>query len=171
MAYYEYTYRMKPVIIPGTLYLILFPICLIVLNIYYPFVSLILFSLFGIYGVTAIVIFFIWAVAGSRKIVFDEHSIVLSDIFSKKVFNPSNIQRATFFWTSNKKKEIIKIRTRDYAVFISDLYVPYQQLLTNMEHYIFTYNIRTNLRNHSDRLPQRYDGHRDRDGHHRGYAE
>ncbi|MDR2736573.1 MAG: hypothetical protein LBB49_03305, partial [Gracilibacteraceae bacterium] len=98
MAYNEYTYRMKPVVIPGVLYLILNPACLIALDLYLRFDRLFLVALYGIYGVTAVAIFIIWAIAGSRKIVFDEHSIVLSDLFTKKVFNPNNIQRATFLW-------------------------------------------------------------------------
>lgn len=170
MGYNEYTYRMKPVVIPGVIYLVLMPVSLIIANMYFPLKNFILYTLFGIYSLTALMIFVVWAVAGSRKVIFDEHAIVISDIFSKKVFEPATIQRATFFWTSNKKKEIVKIRTREHSAFFSDLYTPYQLLLTDMENYIYTYNIRTNLRTHTDRAPQRYDGYRDRDGHYRGYA-
>jgi hypothetical protein len=172
MAYNEYTYRMKVVVIPGIIYLILFPVCLIVANNRFPIEPLVFnILLFGVYIVTAVVILFIWALAGTRRLIIDGHSIILSDMLSRRVFDPSNIQRATFFWNRTKKKEIVKIRTHEYSAFLSDLYSPYQRLLADMEKYVFTYNIRTNLRAHTNRTEsQPRDNYRDADRHSRGYA-
>ncbi|MCL1917827.1 MAG: hypothetical protein FWG14_05865 [Peptococcaceae bacterium] len=146
MAYNEYTYRMKPVVIPGIVYLVFFPICLLVANMYFPIVNAALYTLFGIYGVTAVVIFCIWALAGTRRIIVDEHAIIISDMLSRRVFDPGNIQRIKFSRSSDKKKEFVRIRTRGYTALLSDFYTPYDRLLLDIENYIYSYNIRTNLK-------------------------
>lgn len=143
----EYAYRMKPLITPGLGYLILYPLIAGVVSFAFnlPEIYLRIFS--GIYAGSALLILLIWINAKSRRIIFDDNIIVFRSLFSKRVLEPKDIRKASFFWTQ-KNEEIVQLRTGKKVYYLSDLYFPFNELLTDLEEFITANNIRSNLATH-----------------------
>jgi len=143
----EYIYRMQPLVLPGAVYLLIYPIILnlakVVFHIGTPFTTI----LWVLYGVTALAIVFIWLLARSMRITFDGEKIIIRNMLSTKVFEPATLRRATFFWT-NKQGEVVKLRGHKHTFYLSDLYFPFNELMAELEQYLRYYNVRTNLAEH-----------------------
>lgn len=143
----EYVYRMKPIIIPGILYLILYPILTAGISYFITIPYLYLLVLAGIYVVTALAILIIWLTAKSKRVAITDDTIILRSIFKKRVLEPKDIRKAAFFWTK-KNEEIVLIKAGKKIYYLTDLYFPYNELLTDLEEYISHNHIRSNLATH-----------------------
>lgn len=143
----EYVYRMRPLVIPGIIYLILYP-CVVgtlsyLLNL--PAIYLKIFS--GIYIISGLLVLFIWLTGKSKRIIFEDNLIVFRSIFGQQVIEPKDIRKASFFWTA-KNEEIVQIKTGKKIYYLTNLYFPFNELLTDLEQFIVTNNIRSNLTTH-----------------------
>ena len=143
----EYVYRMKPIVIPGLGYLILYPIIAGVISylFYLPEIYLKIFS--GIYAVSAVLILFIWLTAKSKKIIIDENIIVFRSFLGKHMIEPKDVRKASFFWTQGNE-EVVQLKTAKQVYYLSNLYFPFNELLTDLEQFIIAHNIRSNLSSH-----------------------
>lgn len=143
----EYVYRMKPLVIPGLGYLVLYPLIVGVICVvfYLPEIYLTIFS--GIYTGSALLILIIWLNAKSKKIVFEENTIIFRSLFGKQVIEPKDIRKASFFWTK-RSDEIVQLKVGKRVYYLTDLYFPFNELLTDLEEFILKYDIRSNLSSH-----------------------
>ncbi|MGI6449829.1 MAG: hypothetical protein ACOX3R_05960 [Desulfitobacteriia bacterium] len=147
MQVQEYVYRMKPVIIPGAGYLLVYPLLTGILSflLNLPEVYVKIFS--AIYAVTALMILFIWLTAKSKKIIIDDNIIIFQSLLGKQVLEPKDIRKASFYWTA-KSEEIVQLKVGKKTFYLSNLYFPFNELLTDLEQFIIANNIRSNLASH-----------------------
>jgi len=147
METHEYVYRMKPLVVPGLGYLILYPLIIGAIA-YFLSLDQIYVTLFvGIYIVTAVVIFGTWIAAKSSKILIDNDTIVFCSLKGKTVLKPKDIRRASFIWTK-KNDEIVILKAGKKVYYLSALYFPFNELLSDLEELITNNNIRSNLSSH-----------------------
>lgn len=143
----EYVYRMKPLVIPGMLYVILYPILIAAISFFITLPYLYLLVLTGIYAVTVLIILIIWLTAKNKRIAITDKTIVFRSLFRKRVLEPKDIRKAAFFWTK-KNEEIVLLKVGKKVYYLTDLYFPYNELLTDLEEYIVSNHIRSNLAGH-----------------------
>lgn len=143
----EYVYRMKPIIGPGLGYLLIYPLVAGIVSFLFnlPEIYLKIFS--GIYAVTALVIFFLWLTAKSKKIIIDDNLIIFQSLLGKQVLEPKDIRKVSFYWTA-KSEEIVQLKVGKKTFYLSNLYFPFNELLTQLEQIIIANNIRSNLASH-----------------------
>lgn len=144
---HEYVYRMKPLVFPGLGFLILYPVIAGGISYIFMLPEMYLKIFSGIYAAAALLILVIWLAAKNRKIIFDANMIIFRSLFRKQILEPKDIRKASFFWTP-KNDEIVQIRTGKKVYYLSNLYFPFNELLTDLEEYITTNNIRSNLASH-----------------------
>ena len=144
---HEYYYRMKPLVIPGLVYLILYPLLVGCASYFLDLPEFYLFLLSGIYLCSALIILLIWLTAKTKRIIVDKSVIIFSSLFGKTIIEPKDIKKASFAWTKHND-EIVLLKTRKKNYYLSDLYFPFNELLTDLEEIITTYNIRSNLNSH-----------------------
>ncbi|NLP45087.1 MAG: hypothetical protein GX351_10745 [Peptococcaceae bacterium] len=143
----EYVYRMKVIIAPGLGFLILYPLLLGIVSYFFKFPELYMRIFTAIYLSTALIILGLWIVAKSRKVIIQEDAIVFRSLFGKKILKPVNIRKVSFFWTK-KDEEIVQLRVGKKAYYLTNLYFPFNELLTDLEEFILKNNIRSNLSSH-----------------------
>jgi hypothetical protein len=138
---------MKPLVMPGLVYLILYPLLVGAASYFLNLSQFYLTFLSGIYLFTALIILFLWLMAKTRRIIVGDGVIIFSSILGKTVVEPQDIRRASFAWTKNNE-EIVLLKTGKRKYYLSDLYFPFNELLTDLEEIIAAYNIRSNLNSH-----------------------
>jgi len=147
MEAHEYIYRMKPLVSQGLGYLILFPLFTGVMSYFLVLPKGYLMWLLGIYVVSALIIIFIWITAKTKKVIIDNDSIVFRSLVGRTQIEPKDIRKASFIWTKHND-EIVLLRTIRKNYYLSDLYFPFNELMTDLEELIRTHNIRSNLSSH-----------------------
>lgn len=143
----EYVYRLRPLLIPGVLFILLYPLFIGPLSFYFflPGVYVKIFA--GIYLVTVLSIGLLWLNGKSKKVVFKDNKVVLRSLFKNVILRPENISKILFFWTK-KQEEVVQIYSGKNKYFLNDLYFPYAELLTDLEIFISENDIRNNLTRH-----------------------
>jgi hypothetical protein len=143
----EYVYRLRPLLIPGVLFILLYPLFIGPLSFYFflPGVYVKIFA--GIYLVTVLSIGLLWLNGKSKKVVFKDNKVVLRSLFKNVILRPENISKILFFWTK-KQEEGVQIYSGKNKYFLNDLYFPYAELLTDLEIFISENDIRNNLTRH-----------------------
>lgn len=143
----EYIYRMKPLVVPGSLYIILYPLLVgglsYLLNISDQYIKI--FS--TIYIISALAILLIWLVAKSKKVMFEDNLIIFRSLAGQYTLEPKDIIKATFFRTP-RREEAVQIKSSNKVFYLSNLYFPFNELLTDLEEFISKYNVRSNLANY-----------------------
>lgn len=143
----EYIYRIKPLLVPGILFILLYPLFIGPLSFYFFLPGIYVKFFAVIYLVTVLCIIIFWLNGRSKRVVFKDNKIVLRSLFRNVVLRPENISKVLFFWT-NKQEEIVQIYSGKNKYFLSDLYFPYAELLTDLEFFISENDIRNNLTRH-----------------------
>ncbi len=143
----EYVYRMKPIIVPGLGYLILYPLLAGIISYIFllPEIYLTIFS--GIYAVTAGIILLIWLAVKRKRIIVDQNIIIFRSLLGRHLVEPKDIRKATFLWTKGNE-EIVQIKTNKKVFYLSNLYFPFNELMTDIEEFIMANDIRSNLASH-----------------------
>ncbi|NLI93272.1 MAG: hypothetical protein GX434_14140 [Peptococcaceae bacterium] len=147
MEGHEYVYRMKPLVIPGLGYLILYPVLLGTISYVFLFPQIYIKIFSGIYIVSALIILLIWLTAKSKRIIVDDHIIIFRSLAGKEIIEPHDIRKASFFWTK-RNEEIVQIKAGKKVFYLSNLYFPFNELMTDIEDFILNNNIRSNLSSH-----------------------
>jgi len=143
----EYVYRMRAMVAPGLGFLILYPLLVGLISYFSKFPELYMRIFSGIYLITALIIFGIWIIAKSRKVVIQHDAIIFRSLFGKKVLQPDDIRKISFFWTK-RDEEIVQLRVGKNVYYLTNLYFPFNELLTDLEEFIIKNNIRSNLSTH-----------------------
>lgn len=147
MEGHEYVYRMKPMIVPGLGYLILYPLLTGVISFVFTLPEIYLRIFSGIYAISTLLIILIWLTAKSNRIIVDDNMIILRSLFGKHIIEPKDIRKASFFWT-RKNEEIVQLKTGKKVFYLSNFYFPFNELLTDLEEFIIANNVRSNLSSH-----------------------
>jgi len=144
----EYIYKMKPIVMPVLLYIILYPIIMAAISYVFFLPDLHVRILSIIYIATSLIILYIWLQAKSKRVIFENDMIVFRSLFRREIVEPKDMKKAIFFWTP-RKEEVVQIKTSKYTYYLSNLYFPYTELLTDLEQFIIANRIRSNFAIHN----------------------
>lgn len=144
---HEYIYRMKPLVVPGLGFLILYPLLAGIIGYIFSFPEIYLKIFSGIYALSALGILVIWLTAKSKRIIVDDNIIIFRSLFGKQILEPKDVRKASFFWTK-RNEEIVQLKAGKKIYYLSNLYFPFNELMTDLEQFIIANNIRSNLSSH-----------------------
>ena len=140
----EYIYQLKPLLVPGGLYLILFPILVaffwFALKI--PYIELIVLS--GIYLLSAIGIITLWLYGQSKRFLIESDKLIFSSISGEDLLSPEKIRKIALY-RSRKGQECVQIKTKGKDYYLNELYFPFPELMAGLERFTKQHNIRTNF--------------------------
>ncbi len=139
-----YSYQVKPLLIPGGLYLVITPLVLAVLHYGLKIAALEFNVLRVIYLLTALGIAAIWIYGRSKNFRVSDNQLVFGSLRGEHSLSPAEIRRIALF-TTKQGKEIVQIKTKKQDYYLSDLYFPFPELMTELEQYIRENEIRTNF--------------------------
>ncbi|SHN71853.1 hypothetical protein [Desulfitobacterium chlororespirans] len=139
-----YSYQVKPLLIPGGLYLVITPLVLAVLHYGLKIAALEFNVLRVIYLLTALGIAAIWIYGRSKNFRVSDNQLVFASLRGEHSLSPAEIRRIALF-TTKQGKEIVQIKTKKQDYYLSDLYFPFPELMTELEQYISENEIRTNF--------------------------
>lgn len=148
MDEHDYVYLIRPLIIPGLLFLILFPVVVGVVHVIRNLPGLELKILIAIYVITGLGIFATWVIGKTKHVQILDHNIVFGSILGKHVLGPEDIRRVAFYF-DNKGQEIAQIRSRSKLFYVSECYFPFPELMSDLEKFILRYDIRSNLNSYT----------------------
>lgn len=142
---HEYRYQLKPLIVPGTAYLIGYPIIIVFLVLILKLSLLERYILFSLYVVTSIGILGLWIYGRSKGLRIEEDSIFLYSLSGKRHLAPEDIRKVVLY-TLPKGAEIVQIKTcRNQVYYISELYFPFPELMSDLEQFIGKHRIQSNI--------------------------
>lgn len=144
MEEHDYVYQLRPLIIPGLVFLILYPLVVGGVHIFSKLPVLELSILIGIYGVSGLGILVLWIVGRSKRIVVSGQQIIFSSLLGEHILEPKDIRRVAIYF-DDKGQEIAQIRTGKDSFYVSDLYFPFPELMSDLEIFIQQHEIRSNL--------------------------
>jgi hypothetical protein len=140
----EYFYQLKPLIIPGGIYLVAFPLLMALLWFGLKISSTELTLLVGIYFVTLVVTIALWIYGRSKSFRVEEDQIAFRSLRGEQVLVPQEIRRIALFQT-RQGKEFVQIKTKQKDFYLSELYFPFPELMTDLEQFVRVHGIRTNI--------------------------
>lgn len=140
----EYFYQLKPLIIPGGIYLGSFPIIAAALWFMVKVPTTEMMILLGVYLATALGIVALWIYGRSKSFRVEEDQIVLKSLMGEQALSPVDIRRIALY-TTRQGKEVVQIKTKKKDFYLTDLYFPFPELMTDLEQFIKVHGIRTNF--------------------------
>lgn len=140
----EYFYQLKPLIISGGIYLGSFPILAAVLWFMVKIPATEMMVLLGIYLATALGIAALWIYGRSKSFRVEEDQIVLKSLLGEHALSPMDIRRIALY-TTRAGREVVQIKTKKKDFYLTDLYFPFPELMTDLEHFIKVKGIKTNF--------------------------
>jgi len=144
MEEHDYVYQMRPLIIPGLVFLILYPLIIGGVHVFSKLPTLELRVLIGIYVISGLGIIILWVVGKSKRIIMNGGQIVFSSLLGVHILEPKDIRRVAFYF-DDKGQEIAQIRTSQELYYVSEFYFPFPELMSDLEIFIQQYDIRSNL--------------------------
>ena len=144
MEEHDYVYQLRPLIIPGLLFLILYPLVMGSVHLFWKLPSLELAVLVGIYVTAGLGIIALWVIGKSKHVEFKDQQIVFRSLLGEHILEPKDIRRVAFYF-DGKGQEIAQIRTGDKFFYVSEFYFPFPELMSDLENFIMQYDLRSNL--------------------------
>jgi hypothetical protein len=144
MDEHDYVYQLRPLIVPGLVFLILFPFVIGGVHFFLKLPSLELAILMGIYVTAGLGIIALWVIGKSKHVQINDQHIVFRSLLGKHILEPKDIRRVAFYF-DGKGQEIAQIRTSDECFYVSEFYFPFPELMSNLENFIRQYDLRSNL--------------------------
>lgn len=144
MEEHDYVYQLKPLIIPGLVFLILYPLIVGGLHVFSKLPTLELRVLIGIYGVSGLGIITLWVIGRSKRIMINGGQIIFRSLLGEHILEPKDIRRVAFYF-DDSGQEIAQIRTSQNLYYVSEFYFPFPELMSDLEIFIQQYDIRSNL--------------------------
>lgn len=142
---HEYHYQLKPLILPGMLFLIGYPLILLLLVIAFKVSTLERSILIGLYAATFLGILILWIYARSKYLRIVEDRIIFYSITGAHQLTPEDIRRVALF-ALPKGKEMVQIKSnRNQVYYISELYFPFPELMSDLEQFVANHAIRSNM--------------------------
>lgn len=140
----DYVYLMRPLVIPGLVFLMVYPLVIGSVHFFSKLPILELRVLMGIYIVSGLGIITLWVIGKSKRVQINEEQIVFRSLLGKHILKPQDIRRVAFYF-DQKGQEIAQIRTSNALFYVTELYFPFPELMSDLEHFIQQYDIRSNL--------------------------
>lgn len=142
---HEYRYQIKPLILPGVLFLIGYPVMFLVLVLAFEIQLLERYILSGLYITTLLGILSLWIYGRSKHLRIDEDQIIFYSLTGEHPLAPEDIRRVALY-TLSKGEEMVQIKTnRDQVFYISELYFPFPELMSDLEQFVESHTIRSNF--------------------------
>lgn len=148
MEEHDYVYQLKPLVIPGLLFLILYPLVIGSVHVYSKLPQLELGVLIGIYVLTGLGIATLWVVGKSKHVLIKDQQIVFSSLLGKHILEPKDIRRVAFYF-DGKGREVAQIRANELFYYVSEFYFPFPELMSDLENFIREYDLRSNLESYA----------------------
>lgn len=144
MDEHDYVYLMRPLVVPGLVFLIVYPLVIGGVHFFSKLPSLELKVLIGIYVVSALGILALWVIGKSKRVQINDGKIIFRSLLGERILEPQDIRRVAFYF-DQQGQEIAQIRTNDALFYVSEYYFPFPELMSDLEHFIHQYDVRSNL--------------------------
>ncbi|MDP4126353.1 MAG: hypothetical protein Q8912_05355 [Bacillota bacterium] len=144
MDEHDYVYRLKPLIVPGIAFLILYPLIFGSIHIFSKLPTIEGIVLIGIYLITGLGIVTLWFIGKTKHVQIKESQIVIGSILGERILEPQDIRRVAFYFDGNGR-EVAQIRAKEVFYYLNELYFPFPELMSDLENFIRRYNLRSNL--------------------------
>ena len=144
MEEHEYIYKMGPLILPGLIFFIIYPLVIGAVYLATKYSKLEFIVLNVIYLVAVLSILGLWAYAKSKHVLIEDHQIIFKSILGEYFLEPADVRRVVFYW-NGKGQEIAQIWTKRKTFYLSEFYFPFPELMSDLEGFIEDHAIRTNL--------------------------
>ncbi len=141
---HDYVYKMGPLILPGLVFLIVYPLIVGVVYLVTKFSKLELQMLILLYVATTFCILGLWVFAKTKHVLINEQEIIFKSILGEYTLEPTDVRRVVFYWNT-KGQEIAQIWTKRKTFYLSEFYFPFPELMSDLEGFIEDHAIRTNL--------------------------
>lgn len=148
MDEHDYVYQLRPLIIPGVVFLLIYPVVIGVLHFFSKLPSLELRVLIGIYVTAAVGILCLWVIGKSKHVQIKDRQIVFRSLLGKHILEPQDIRRVAFYF-DGKGQEIAQISTKGDYYYVSEFYFPFPELMSDLENFIQKHDLRSNLESYA----------------------
>ncbi|WP_425807362.1 hypothetical protein ACHOLT_08890 [Desulfitobacterium sp. Sab5] len=141
----KYHYQFKPLLLPGVLFLIGYPAFTALLILIFKISLLERNILIGLYLVCSLGILALWIYGRSKHLEIEESSLLFCSLSGEQKIGSEEIRRIAVY-TSPKGKEIVQIKTySNNDFYISDVYFPFPELMGDLEQFVRSHSIRSNI--------------------------
>ena len=144
MEEHDYVYQLRPLIIPGLVFLMLYPFVIGSVHLFHKLPSLELAVLVGIYVVAVLGIIALWVIGKSKRVKIKDQQIIFRSLLGEYILEPKDIRRVAFYF-DGKGQEVAQIRTSDKFFYVSEFYFPFPELMSDLENFIMEYDLRSNF--------------------------
>lgn len=144
MEEHDYVYRLKPLIVPGIAFLILYPLIVGSIHLLKKIPSIEMIVLIGIYVVAGLGVLALWIIGKSKHVLVNESQIVFGSLLGERIISPEDIRRIAFYFDS-RGREVAQIRVKDVFYYVNELYFPFPELMSDLEDFIRRYDLRSNM--------------------------
>ncbi|WP_434511640.1 hypothetical protein [Desulfitobacterium sp. AusDCA] len=142
---HEYHYRLKPLLVPGFLLLAGYPVVTAFLVLILKISLLERNILIGLYLVSSLGIIALWIYGRSKYLRIEEKNLLFCSLSGEREIGAEDIRRIALY-TSPKGKEIVQIKTlHNDDFYISDVYFPFPELMGDLEQFVRSHSIRSNI--------------------------
>ncbi|ODA40716.1 hypothetical protein [Desulfosporosinus sp. BG] len=147
MDEHDYVYQLRPLIVPGLMFLILYPLIMGSVHFFRKLPTMELRVLIGIYVVSGLGILALWVIGKSKHVQIEEEQIVFQSLLGEHILEPKDIRRVAFYF-DGKGQEVAQIRANDEFYYVSEFYFPFPELMSDLENFIQKYGLRSNLQSY-----------------------
>jgi len=144
MEEHDYVYQLRPLIIPGLVFLILYPFVVGSLHLFRELPSIELGVLLGIYVTASLGIIALWIIGKSKHVQVNDQRIVFRSLLGEHILEPKDIRRVAFYF-DGKGQEVAQIRSGDKFFYVTEFYFPFPELMSDLENFIVQYDLRSNF--------------------------
>jgi len=144
MEEHDYVYQLRPLIIPGLLFLILYPLVMGSVHLLWKLPSLETAVLVGIYVAAGLGIIALWVIGKSKHVEVKDQQIVFHSLLGSHILEPKDIRRVAFYF-DGKGQEVAQIRAGEKFFYVSESYFPFPELMSDLEKFIMQYDLRSNF--------------------------
>lgn len=144
MDEHDYVYLMRPLVVPGLVFLIVYPLIIGSLHVFSKLPIVELRILIAIYVVSGLGILALWIIGKSKRVQINDGQIVFHSLLGERSLEPQDIRRVAFYF-DQRGQEIAQIRTNNALFYVSEYYFPFPELMSDLENFILQYDVRSNL--------------------------
>lgn len=144
MDEHDYVYLMRPLVVPGLVFLIVYPLVVGGIHVFSKLPIMELRLLIGIYVISVLGILALWVIGKSKHVQINDGQIIFRSLLGEHILEPKDIRRVAFYF-DQQGQEIAQIRTNDTLFYVSEFYFPFPELMSDLENFILQYDVRSNL--------------------------
>ena len=144
MEEHDYVYQLRPLIVPGLMFLIIYPLVMGSIYVFSKLPSVELKVLLGIYVISGLGIVALWVIGKSKHVRINDQQIIFSSLLGEHILVPKDVRRVAFYF-DGKGQEVAQIRANEVFYYISEFYFPFPELMSDLENFIQRYDLRSNI--------------------------